>query len=288
MAPRAHSDEGPRITVITSTLNCADALRTTAASIREQTWPYLQWIVADGASVDGTTEVIRENADVVSDTFSSRDEGVYDAWNKASAFIRGDWVIFLGAGDRFLSPTTLSHCAAKLDRLPESVVIGYGDVLVFRDGELVYRHGAVTPDTLQCYKPTTPCHQGVFQRADCFRRPRPFDDRYKVVADTKFMLEALRERTMVHIGEEVADMRTWGLSSHPNHTLRVMREFFELEKDLGYRVPLLNKAYFVASAAVKHLVYMALGGRPIHAVVALKQRLTRTVPRRRGTSSRAS
>jgi hypothetical protein len=270
-----------RITVITSTLNCSDALRTTASSIRAQTYRDVQWIVADGASTDGTVQVIHDNSDIIGKWFSEPDSGVYDAWNKASAFIDGEWVLFLGAGDRLLSPGTVHACVGKLKQLPPDVVIGYGDVLSFRGGRLVYRHGAVTLGALHCYKPATPCHQGVFQRADCFRRPQPFDQKYKVVADTKFMLESLKGRSMAHIGEEVSEMTTWGLSAHPTNAVKVMREFLRLERELGYSLPVLGKIYYIASATLKSLMYRSLGGGAVHALVAVKQWLTNAAPKRR-------
>lgn len=64
------------ITIITSTLNCAKSLAATAESIRAQSHPALHWIVADGASSDGTVEVIRSNADIVVHWFLAPDTGI--------------------------------------------------------------------------------------------------------------------------------------------------------------------------------------------------------------------
>ena len=98
----------PSITIVTSTFNCAEDLELTAQSVRNQKYENIQWIVADGESTDGTADVINSNLDVVTNWFSEKDRGIYDAWNKASRFIVNDWVIFLGAGDVFDSSTSLA------------------------------------------------------------------------------------------------------------------------------------------------------------------------------------
>jgi hypothetical protein len=43
---------------------------------------------------------------------SEPDRGIYDAWNKWCARIRGDWVLFIGAGDELTQSGTIEHCAA--------------------------------------------------------------------------------------------------------------------------------------------------------------------------------
>uniref|UniRef100_UPI0018EAE01E glycosyltransferase n=1 Tax=Aquitalea sp. ASV11 TaxID=2795103 RepID=UPI0018EAE01E len=106
-----------RITVITSTYNCAEALTKTAESIRCQSYKNIQWIIADGASTDATLSVIKQNSDIVSHWESEPDNGIYDAWNKACRHINGDWVIFIGAGDLFIDKDTVKRVAQTLVQL---------------------------------------------------------------------------------------------------------------------------------------------------------------------------
>ena len=159
-----------RITIITSTWNCAVALAATAESIRNQSHRALQWIVADGASTDGTADWVRKNGDVVSHWFSEPDTGIFDAWNKACRFIDGDWVLFLGAGDLLANAETLARFAAELAQTPPEIVVAYGNVVQIVAGEETYRYGQVNLEHWELYRPALPAHQGVFHRADTLDR----------------------------------------------------------------------------------------------------------------------
>src|SRR5688500_8811110 len=89
----------PRFSIITSTFNAAAALPSTAQSLARQTCRDFEWIVMDAASRDGTAEVARGFGELVTTLVSEPDRGIYDAWNKALPRLRGEWVLFLGAGD---------------------------------------------------------------------------------------------------------------------------------------------------------------------------------------------
>src|SRR5699024_5468308 len=109
-AVRQHSDL-PIITIITSTYNVVQDLQWTIDSIREQTYPNIQWIIADGASTDGTVKMFEANSELIDYWFSEPDTGIYDAWNKALEHVKGDWLQFIGAGDELYGTSTLEKVA---------------------------------------------------------------------------------------------------------------------------------------------------------------------------------
>lgn len=111
----------PRFTIVTSTFNAATSLPVTARSLACQTCRDFEWLVMDGASPDGTAEVARGFGDMVTRLVSEPDSGIYDAWNKALPLVRGQWVLFLGAGDTLYADDALEKVAAELDRLPPEV-----------------------------------------------------------------------------------------------------------------------------------------------------------------------
>lgn len=71
MAPR---EDLPRLTIISATYNVGVLVAKTAASIRQQTWRNVQWIVVDGASTDDTRAVAEANRDVISTLISEPDK----------------------------------------------------------------------------------------------------------------------------------------------------------------------------------------------------------------------
>ncbi|WP_218277151.1 glycosyltransferase, partial [Pseudomonas sp. GW531-E2] len=74
--PRSRPNERPGISIITCVRNGAETLSRTIDSIRRQTFPDIEYIVVDGASTDGTLDVIKENLDAISAWISEPDDGI--------------------------------------------------------------------------------------------------------------------------------------------------------------------------------------------------------------------
>jgi glycosyltransferase involved in cell wall biosynthesis len=254
---------GVRFTIITSTLNCAQALAATASSLRAQSYRRFQWIIADGDSEDGTVEVIRSHSDVVSDWFSRPDRGIYDAWNKACQLIAGDWVLFLGAGDLLAHADTLQRMAAVLANVPAETVIAYGNVEQRSGNQQLYRYGQIVPGSWELHRPALPARQGVFQRSKLLAVDEPFDVSYKVAADSKFLLQATRLNDMHYVNIDICHMEPGGVSADPRHALKVMREALRLQRETGYPMPLARRTWFVFRTIGKHLVFRLLGRQAV-------------------------
>lgn len=262
-----------RITIITSTLNCAASLERTAASIRAQTYRNLQWIVADGASTDGTLEVIRRNSDIISHWFSETDKGIYDAWNKACRLIYGEWVLFLGAGDLLADRDTSERAARQLAGLSTDILVAYGNVVQKAKGQVLYRYAEVDLGSWQLCRPALPPHQGAFHRAQVLRQPGPFDESYRIVADSKLLLQIVRPGNVVYLDMDVAEMEAGGVSSDPAWTLKIMKEFLRLESDLGYRIPRGKRLWYVARNRAKWVLFQVAGAGIVERVVQVKRRI---------------
>ena len=263
----------PCITVVTSTLNCADGLAATAASLRSQTWHAAQWVVADGGSTDATLSVIRRNADIIGDWYSEPDKGIYDAWNKACHLIRGEWVLFLGAGDVFTQPSTLASVAAHLAQMAPEIDFLYGNVVQAKGRQVLYRYAEVDLMDWQLCRPAVPAHQGVFHRARLFRSEAPFDATYRIAGDTKLMLQHMRVANTRYVDLDIATMEAGGVSSHPASALKVMREVLRLEAELGYRIPPIPRALYIARTHTKALLARLVGAAAVDSLIRAKQRL---------------
>ena len=240
VAPDAGA-ETVRITIITSTLNCASSLARTAASIRDQAHRELQWIVADGASSDGTIEVIRRNTDIISHWFSEADKGIYDAWNKACRLIDGQWVLFLGGGDTLVAPDSLSRAAARLPGLSGTLLAYAGVVLVDATDRPIQFEREVDLARWHQGRPCLPCHQGVFHHSSLLRKPEPFDTSFRICADAKLMLNAVEMATPVYLGFDVAKMVAGGVSTSTAGWMTMARENRRICTELGLRSPMFHR-----------------------------------------------
>src|SRR5690606_41497725 len=102
----------PVLSIITVTFNCRDLLPRTLESVQEQSFPGIEHVVVDGASTDGTLDLIRAHADRLGSWVSEPDKGIYDAMNKGLHMARGEYVLFLNAGDTFFSKDTVGEVCA--------------------------------------------------------------------------------------------------------------------------------------------------------------------------------
>ncbi|MDT8375602.1 MAG: glycosyltransferase [Mariprofundaceae bacterium] len=93
--------ERTTLTVITATCNAAACLPRLIASLREQTDRDFEWVVADGASDDGTLELLKGVTDLNLVISSQPDFGIYDALNRAIRIASGEYYIVAGADDLF-------------------------------------------------------------------------------------------------------------------------------------------------------------------------------------------
>ena len=91
-----------KITVITVCCNEKLRLKSTIESVRAQTYPDMEYLVVDGASSDGTINMMDEySEDFRIRFFSEKDYGIYNAMNRGIARASGDYIVFINAGDRF-------------------------------------------------------------------------------------------------------------------------------------------------------------------------------------------
>ena len=88
------------ISIITVTFNARGQLQGLIESLRAQTDQNFEWVVVDGASTDGTVDMIKSAGGVVSHWISEPDCGIYDAMNKALKLASGQYYLVCGADDR--------------------------------------------------------------------------------------------------------------------------------------------------------------------------------------------
>ncbi len=90
----------PKISLVTAVYNGAKYIEDTIRSILDQGYPNLEYIVVDGASTDGTIEIIRKYDKYLTRWISEPDKGVYDALNKGFARTTGEIMGWLNASDQ--------------------------------------------------------------------------------------------------------------------------------------------------------------------------------------------
>lgn len=166
----------PIITVVTVCYNAVDTIEKTIQSVVYQTYPNVEYIIIDGGSNDSTVDVIKKYSDKISFWISEKDNGIYDAMNKAINKATGQWINFMNAGDWFYSSDSIKNVFAIEN---ENVDVLYGKT------EMRYDVGTyiVPPQKIQnvmcgafC------CHQSVFVRTSVMKKYM-FSLDYKIISD---------------------------------------------------------------------------------------------------------
>ena len=88
-----------KISVIIVTYNAAETLQSCLDSIYSQKCTNIEIVIIDGKSTDDTVQILQQNSDHIFYWKSEKDDGIYDAMNKALQHITGQWVYFMGADD---------------------------------------------------------------------------------------------------------------------------------------------------------------------------------------------
>ena len=105
----------PLVSILTVVFNSARFLEETIASVLNQNYENLEFIIVDGASTDGTVDVIRKHEHAIDYWISEPDKGISDAFNKAVLLSSGDYLNFQGAGDFLMSPDVLTRVMDFVD-----------------------------------------------------------------------------------------------------------------------------------------------------------------------------
>ena len=127
--------------------NAAETIETTFRSVVGQSFTDYEYIVVDGDSKDGTVDFLRSRKDCLAVFISEPDKGLYDAMNKGMHLAKGEYLIFLNAGDTFHSENTLADIAVSIGSSRPDVI--YGETALVNDKrEFLGMRRLKTPETL--------------------------------------------------------------------------------------------------------------------------------------------
>lgn len=117
----------PLVSIITPSFNQAKYLEKTILSVLEQDYPFIEYLVVDGGSTDGSLEIIKKYQDRITWWISEEDRGQAEAINKGFARVKGEIVVWLNSDDYFF-PGAVRKAVDAFALKPDSAFI-YGDVM---------------------------------------------------------------------------------------------------------------------------------------------------------------
>lgn len=253
------SGEAPLVSIVIAVRNGARTLEACLASIAAQTYTRREVIVIDAASADGTADILRRNAPPVTYWESEPDRGIAHAWNKALARARGEWLLFLGADDRFASPEALAHLIAAA--APEYDLVAAKLRYVGPAGEPLGVYGK--PFRWREFrKRMTVVHPGTLHNRRLFDEVGPFDERFRIVLDYELLLRKGAGLRAAFLDEITVLMGAGGVSTL--NAVAMLRETARAQALRGALPPAQARAYagyLVLRKRIKGLLRSAGLGR---------------------------
>ncbi|MES1999057.1 MAG: glycosyltransferase family 2 protein [Pseudomonadota bacterium] len=238
-----------KISVITVCFNSAQTIESTLHSVANQTAAEVEHIVVDGASTDGTLDIIARHGGHIARLISEPDKGIYDAMNKGLGLATGEIIGFLNADDVYADTGVLemvSEIMAKNDL----------DAL-FGDAEFVspdrpnqplrrYRSERFHPERIAWG--WMPAHPALFLKRSVYERFGTFRTDYRIAGDFELVARIFHGGTLKyqHVPQVLVRMRTGGVSTGGwRNTLLLNQEVLRAcrENDISTSLPKILSKY---------------------------------------------
>ncbi|MFH4964295.1 glycosyltransferase family 2 protein [Gaetbulibacter sp. M235] len=210
------------ISIVTVNYNNLKGLQKTTASVLEQTYNTIEYIVIDGGSTDGSKAFIEKQQDHLAYWVSEPDHGIYHAMNKGVKVAKGDYVLFLNSGDSFFSNNALSHFQPYvLKDFPRAII--YGNIQVISHTKWIKTYPEVL-DFKYFVKDTLP-HPATLIYRRCFT-DFEYDEDLKIVSDWKFFMIGICKKkfTYQYIDAVISNFNLDGISCTSPDLVRLERE----------------------------------------------------------------
>lgn len=241
-------EKKPLISVITVTYNAGKVIEKTLKSLEEQTFKDFEHLVIDGKSGDDTLAKIRSYDLPQTNIISEPDKGLYDAMNKGLRNAKGEYVIFLNAGDAFHQADTLDNYARVAK---EGYDIIYGDtVIVDGEGNLIGPRHLSVPEKLTFESFSDGmliCHQAFMVRKELAPE---YDLGYRFSSDYDWCVKCIgksQTNNYQNLHKVTIDYLSDGLTD--KNKFKSLRERFNvMRKHYGLSTTLMKHSGFIFRA----------------------------------------
>ena len=102
--------------IITPVFNGATFIEETIKSIINQSYKNFEYIIVDGESTDGTKEIINRYSSKINKFISEKDEGMYDAIDKAINISTGKYILWVNSDDVLVDNNCLENVSSLLQK----------------------------------------------------------------------------------------------------------------------------------------------------------------------------
>lgn len=213
------------LSIITVTYNSLRTLKDAYASLCDQFYSPWEWVVQDGGSTDGTVAWLESRTDQRIRWVSEKDNGIYDALNKAVRRAQGEWIGLLHADDVYPHDNVLFEVVEAM-KGQDAI---YGDLKYVQAANITkvlrsWKSGTFSPTLLS--KGWMPPHPTLFLRKEIYAQVGEFDTQFKIAADYDFVLRVFAQPHLKvkYLPQVLMLMRQGGASSKVGNLLAKSKE----------------------------------------------------------------
>lgn len=184
-----------KLSIITINRNNASGLEKTMQSVLSQNCPCFEYVVVDGASVDGSVDVIRKFVPAYGERLkwvSEPDNGIYNAMNKGMKMASGEYIQILNSGDKLAADDVTAHMLEELERNGKPSILYGNEMKEYPNGKRIVDKGLEGKEiTMFGLFSGTLNHDAAYIKADLFKKLGYYDETLKIVSDWKWFLQAI-------------------------------------------------------------------------------------------------
>lgn len=210
-----------KLSIITINRNNAIGLRRTIQSVVSQTITMFEYIVIDGASTDGSVDIIKEFDNSIDYWISEHDSGIYNAMNKGIKEAKGEYCLFLNSGDYLATDCVIEDV---LSMETDADIICGNSQGVKPDGTLrtIY---APKYFALREVIGGVP-HQSEFIKTDLFKSYGGYDEMFSILSDLDFNVKVcLKDVTYCNLKKLISIVDMDGISCNDSNFHKMEREY---------------------------------------------------------------
>ena len=264
------------VSIVTPSYNQAEFIEETILSVQNQTYPFVEHVIVDGASTDGTLEILKKYADKIN-CISERDNGETEAMNKGIKMARGDIIAFVSS-DNTLKLDAVEKVVSFFKHHPEVDMVFGGHKTIDKNEkvlEVIYPPKNFSVKRLirklgsyGISEPATFIKKGVLEEMG------GFDEKIKYANEMDLFIRIGMKFNVESIPHILANYRQQPNAITLKKSREIRAEFYMLGKK--YLEPSMANSIFLEYSDIKRFLYHKIREKYIYRVLQkLRHRLRR-------------
>ncbi len=211
-----------KVSVITTCYNRAKTIRSSIESVLSQDYPNIEYIIIDGASTDGSVEIIQEYKEKLTTFISEPDHGMYEAINKGIRAATGDIIGLIHSDDEYYDTHVISRIVKAFKAHKPDMVYGNGIFVIPDSPQHIVRTWISGPKKRHLFRRGwLPLHTTTYFRKEILDKYGLYDETFRIAADSELLTRYMyKHKIKTHyLNNYLVKMKIGGASTSIRKTL---------------------------------------------------------------------